>query len=126
MASSSTKNQGNNSSNESNEIFQSSEVPQSAQNFDDDLVPIDDDLYLTAPEEFFNRSLSRRQHRITTPAVSQDLFPSETITENRPTTVSEDKIPTEALTTRRLRESTSSGSSPDDIVASDDDQVYLS
>ena len=128
MASSSNNNQGNNSSDESNEIFQSSEVPQSAQNFDDDLVPMDmvDDLYFTASEEFITRSLSQRQHRITTPAVSQDLFPSETITENRPTTGSEDMFPTEPLTTRGPRESTPSGSSPDNIVASDEDQVYLS
>ena len=126
MAFSSNNNQGNNSNDESNEIFQSSEVPQSAQNFDDDLVPMDDDLYFTASEEFINRSLSRRQHRITMPAMSQDLFPSETINKNRPTAGSEDMFPTEPLTTRRLRESTSSGSSPDDIVASDDGQVYLS
>merc|ERR1712240_909719 len=51
---------------------------------------------------------------------------SETISENRPTMGSEDVFPSEPLTTRRSRESTPSGSSPDNIVASDDDQVYFS
>ena len=126
MASSSTNNQGNSSSDESNEIFQSSEVLQSAQNFDDDLLPMDDELYFTASEELINRALSRRQHRITPSAVQQGLFPSETITENIPTTGSEDMFPTEPFPTRRPRESTPPGLSPDNIVASDEDQVYLS
>ena len=126
MASSSTNNQGNSSSDESNEIFQSSEVLQSAQNFDDGLLPMDDELYFTASEELINRALSRRQHRITPSAVQQGLFPSETITENIPTTGSEDMFPTEPFPTRRPRESTPPGLSPDNIVASDEDQVYLS
>ena len=127
MASSSTNNQGNSSSEESNEIFQSSEILQSAQNFDDGLLPMDDDeLFLTAPEEIINQALSRRQHRRTLSAVRQGQFPSETITENIPTTGSEDMFPTEPFPTRRPRESTPPGLSPDNIVASDEDQVYLS
>ena len=126
MASSSTNNQGNSSSDESNEIFQSSEVLQSAQNFDDGLLPMDDELYFTASEEIINQALSRRQHRITPSAVQQGLFPSETITENIPTTGSEDMFPSEPFPTRRPRESTPPGLSPDNIVASDEDQVYLS
>ena len=126
MASSGNNNQGNSSSEESNEIFQSSEILQSAQNFDDGLLPMDDELYFTAPEEIINQALSRRQHRITPSAVQQGLFPSETITENIPTTGSEDMFPSEPFPTRRPRESTPPGLSPDNIVASDEDQVYLS
>ena len=58
MASSGNNNQGNSSSEESNEIFQSSEILQSAQNFDDGLLPMDDELFLTAPEEIINQALS--------------------------------------------------------------------
>ena len=83
-----------------------------------------------APEELIiNQSLRtrRRKHRTTTLAVLQDLFPTETITEHRPTTLaSEDLFPTEALSARRLRDSPSSGTSTDDIVTSDDGQVHLS
>ena len=120
MASSGNNNQGNSSSEESNEIFQSSEILQSAQNFDDGLLPMDDELYFTASEEIINQALSRRQHRITPSAVQQGLFPSETITENIPTTGSEDMFPSEPFPTRRPRESTPPGLSPDNSVASDE------
>ena len=87
---------------------------------------MDDELYFTVSEELINRALSRQEHRITPSAVQQGLFPSETITENIPTTGSEDMFPTEPFPTRRPRESTPPGLSPDNIVASDEDQVYLS
>ena len=70
MASSGNNNQANSSSSESNEFFESSEIIQSAQNFDDGLVPMDDDeLFLTAPEEILNQALRRGQHRRTLSAV---------------------------------------------------------
>ena len=57
MATSGNNNQANSSSSESNEFFESSEIIQSAQNFDDGLVPMDDDeLFLTAPEEILNQA----------------------------------------------------------------------
>ena len=120
MASSGNNNQGNSSSEESNEIFQSSEILQSAQNFDDGLLPMDDDeLFLTAPEEIINQALSRRQHRRTLSAVRQGQFPSETITENIPTTGSEDMFASEAFPTRSPRERTPPTTGSEDMFASE-------
>ena len=136
MASSGNNNQANSSSSESNEFFESSEIIQSAQNFDDGLVPMDDDeLFLTAPEEILNQALRRAQHRRTLSAVRQGQFPttgsddmfasqSSPTRSHRegtsPTTGSEDMFPSEAITTRRPRESTPPSLSPDNSVASDE------
>ena len=136
MASSGNNNQANSSSSESNEFFESSEIIQSAQNFDDGLVPMDDDeLFLTAPEEIINQALSRRQHRRTLSAVRQgqfpttgsdDMFASQAFPTRShregtpPTTGSEDMFASEAITTRRPRESTPPSLSPDNSVASDE------
>ena len=136
MATSGNNNQGNSSSSESNEFFESSEIIQSAQNFDDGLVPMDDDeLFLTAPEEIINQALRRAQHRRTLSAVRQgqfpttgsdDMFASQAFPTRShregtpPTTGSEDMFASEAITTRRPRESTPPSLSPDNSVASDE------
>ena len=136
MASSGNNNQANSSSSESNEFFESSEIIQSAQNFDDGLVPMDDDeLFLTAPEEILNQALRRAQHRRTLSALRQgqfpttgsdDMFASQAFPTRShregtpPTTGSEDMFASEAITTRRPRESTPPSLSPDNSVASDE------